>query len=189
MGACRCHSRTVQALRCVEVMSLLMQEHLGLLVEAGLQCYLSLWQAYAMQPDSLSAYAGYPAGLTPDGLQPLAAAADDANLAWRAARVAQQTGWGSDVFCPSPPPMFQLQLLVRDARVQYVPSLEETQAAVLGMVDAIVQAGQSVEDLAAKVRCVDWSGEGMLAVWATATTDTSAANAALPSAGQEPMLH
>jgi hypothetical protein len=49
--------------------------------------------------------------------------------------------------------MFQLQLLVREGRLQFVPSLEEVQGAVLGMVEAVLQAGGVFEDLAAKV-CV-----------------------------------
>ena len=47
--------------------------------------------------------------------------------------------------------MFQLQLLLRDGQLSFVPSLEEVQHAVLGIVDAVLQAGQSVEDLGAKV--------------------------------------
>jgi hypothetical protein len=48
----------MQAVRCVEVMSLLMQQHLRGLVEEGLRAYLQLWQEYAVQPGSLAAYAG-----------------------------------------------------------------------------------------------------------------------------------
>lgn len=92
---------------------------------------------------------GYPAGLTPEGLQPIR---DDANLAWKVSRQQQLTAWGSDLFCPSPAPLFQLQLLLRDNQLQFVPSLAEVQHTVLGCLDAILQAGQSVEDLGAKVR-------------------------------------
>jgi hypothetical protein len=86
--------------------------------------------------------------MAPEGLQCFK---DDANLAWRLARQQQLTAWGSDLFCPSPAPMFQLQLLLRADELSYVPSLQEVQHAVLGIVDAVVQAGQSVEDLGAKV--------------------------------------
>lgn len=48
----------LQALRCVEVMSLLMQQHLRSLVEAGLHAYLQMWEDYAVEPGSLMAYAG-----------------------------------------------------------------------------------------------------------------------------------
>lgn len=48
----------MQALRCVEVMSLLMQQHLRALVETGLQLYLQMWQEYEVQPGSHVAYAG-----------------------------------------------------------------------------------------------------------------------------------
>jgi hypothetical protein len=47
--------------------------------------------------------------------------------------------------------MFQLQLLLRDDELLFVPSLQEVQHTVLGIVDAVLQAGQSVEDLGAKV--------------------------------------
>lgn len=47
--------------------------------------------------------------------------------------------------------MFQLQLLLRGDELSFVPSLQEVQHTVLGIVDAVVQAGQSVEDLGAKV--------------------------------------
>lgn len=47
--------------------------------------------------------------------------------------------------------MFQLQLLLRDDKLLFVPSLQEVQHTVLGIVDAVLQAGQSVEDLGAKV--------------------------------------
>jgi len=42
----------------VEVLSLLMKQHLRSLVEAGLQAYLQLWQEYNVEPGSLMAYAG-----------------------------------------------------------------------------------------------------------------------------------
>lgn len=42
----------------MEVLSLLMKQHLRSLVEAGLQAYLQLWQEYDMEPGSLMAYAG-----------------------------------------------------------------------------------------------------------------------------------
>jgi hypothetical protein len=48
----------LQALRCVEVMSLLMKQHLRGLVEEGLQAYLQLWQEYQVEPGGLVAYAG-----------------------------------------------------------------------------------------------------------------------------------
>lgn len=48
----------LQALRCVEVVSLLMKQHLRGLVEEGLQAYLQLWQEYQGEPGSLVAYAG-----------------------------------------------------------------------------------------------------------------------------------
>jgi hypothetical protein len=47
--------------------------------------------------------------------------------------------------------MFQLQLLLRGSELLFVPSLHEVQHTVLGIVDALLQAGQSVEDLGAKV--------------------------------------
>lgn len=76
-----------------------------------------------------------------------AGTSDDANLA----RQQQLTAWGSDLFCPCPAPMFQLQLLLRGDELLFVPGLQEVQHTVLGIVDAIIQAGQSVEDLGAKV--------------------------------------
>lgn len=48
----------MQAVRCVEVMSLLMKQHLRGLVEEGLRAYLQLWQEYKVEPGSLVAYAG-----------------------------------------------------------------------------------------------------------------------------------
>lgn len=42
----------------MEVLSLLMKQHLRSLVEAGLQAYLQLWQEYNVEPGSLMAYAG-----------------------------------------------------------------------------------------------------------------------------------
>lgn len=200
----------MQAVRCVEVISLLMKQHLRGLVKEGLQAYLQLWQEYAVEPGSLAAYAGkpgactlkqepdrahcvpllpafplpaavrqprhaedlnnsggsqhqrrvrnlsvlvhcagLPASLTPEDLQ--ASTTDDANLAWRVARQQQLTAWGSDLFCPCPAPMFQLQLLLRGDELLFVPGLQEVQHTVLGIVDAIIQAGQAVEDLGAKV--------------------------------------
>lgn len=53
-----CSLSAVQALRCVEVMSLLMQQHLRALVETGLQLYLQMWQEYEVQPGSSVAFAG-----------------------------------------------------------------------------------------------------------------------------------
>lgn len=50
----------MQAVRCVEVISLLMKQHFRGLVEEGLQAYLQLWQEYAVEPGSLAAYAGIP---------------------------------------------------------------------------------------------------------------------------------
>lgn len=47
--------------------------------------------------------------------------------------------------------MFQLQLLLRDEQLQFVPSLQEVQDSAMGIVNAILQAGCSVEDLGAKV--------------------------------------
>lgn len=47
-----------QAIRCIEVISLLMQQHLRGLVLAGLEAYLGLWQDYQTQQDSLLAFAG-----------------------------------------------------------------------------------------------------------------------------------
>jgi hypothetical protein len=101
--------------------------------------------------------AGLPASLTPGDLQ--AGTTDDANLAWRVARQQQLTAWGSDLFCPCPAPMFQLQLLLRGDELLFVPGLQEVQHTVLGIVDAILQTGQSVEDLGAKVNklhCCCW---------------------------------
>jgi len=86
--------------------------------------------------------------MTPQGIVP---SQDDANLAWKVARQQQLAAWGSDLFCPSPSPMFQLQLQLRDDDLLFVPSLSEVQHAVLGIVDAVLQAGQSVEDLGSKV--------------------------------------
>lgn len=48
----------MQALHCVEVISLLMKQHLRGLVEGGLQAYLQLWKEYEVPPGSLVAYAG-----------------------------------------------------------------------------------------------------------------------------------
>jgi hypothetical protein len=47
-----------QALCCVQVMTLLMQQHLRALLEGGLAAYLDMWQAYAVEPGSLEACAG-----------------------------------------------------------------------------------------------------------------------------------
>lgn len=74
----------------------------------------------------------------------------DANLAWRATHSGLDA-WGSDLFCPSPPPLFQLQLLVRDGQLQLTPSLEDVRNAVMGVFDGIIKAGGTVEDLGAKV--------------------------------------
>lgn len=216
----RCSAVQLQALHCVEVMSLLMKQHLRTLVEAGLHAYLQMWLEYDVEPDSLAAYAGergqghgdgqvlvhcaqvrrsrafeiflflflrctlagnvcewnacasqhkpmgfrkmkresppppmlrcagYPDSATP---QHFVSAHEDANLAWKLSRRQQLTAWGSDLFCPSPPPMFQLQLLLRDDELLFLPSLEEVQHTVLGIVHAVIQAGQSVDDLGAKV--------------------------------------
>jgi molybdopterin-biosynthesis enzyme MoeA-like protein len=48
----------VQALHCVEVMSLLMRQYLRDKVEASLLHYQDFWQAYAIQQGSRTAYAG-----------------------------------------------------------------------------------------------------------------------------------
>jgi hypothetical protein len=95
--------------------------------------------------------AGFPDHLTPDDPdKPLTAALGDANLAWRATHTGLDA-WGSDLFCPSPPPLFQLQLLVREGVVQLVPSLDDVRGAVLRVFDGVIEAGQSVEDLGEKV--------------------------------------
>lgn len=95
--------------------------------------------------------AGYPDSLVPtDPDKPVTAALGDANLAWRATHTGLEA-WGSDLFCPSPPPLFHLQLLIRDGSVQLVPSLEDLRAGVMRVFDAVIEAGQSVEDLGEKV--------------------------------------
>lgn len=145
----------LHALRGVQVMALLMQQHLRTLVEAGLQAYLSMWQVYALEPGSLQAYAGYPASLLPEGVAAAVAAANAGSTADLVQPATCRTAWGADLFCPSPPPLFQLQLLVRNCQLpQFVPGLQDLQDAVLGMVDAIVSAGCFVEDVGANVRGV-----------------------------------
>lgn len=111
-------------------------------------------------PVAFPCFAGYPASMTPQGIVP---SQDDANLAWKVARQQQLTAWGSDLFCPCPSPMFQLQLQIRDDDLLFVPSLSEVQHAVLGIVDAVLQAGQSVKDLGAKVcgATSSFDGSGM----------------------------
>jgi hypothetical protein len=93
----------------------------------------------------------FPDHLTPDDPdKPLTAALGDANLAWRATHTGLDA-WGSDLFCPSPPPLFQLQLLVRGGAVQLMPSLDDVRGAVMRVFDGVIEAGQSVEDLGEKV--------------------------------------
>lgn len=95
--------------------------------------------------------AGFPDHRTPgDPDKPLTAELGEANLAWRATHSGLDA-WGSDLFCPSPPPLFQLQLLIRDGGVQLMPSLEGVRGAVLRVFDGMIEAGQSVEDLGEKV--------------------------------------
>uniref|UniRef100_A0A383V949 AAA+ ATPase domain-containing protein n=1 Tax=Tetradesmus obliquus TaxID=3088 RepID=A0A383V949_TETOB len=142
----------VQALHCVQVMSLLMRQYLRGKVEASLLHYQEFWQAYAIPQGSRVAYAGFPDHLTPDDPdKPLTAALGDANLAWRATHTGLDA-WGSDLFCPSPPPLFQLQLLVREGAVQLMPSLDDVRGAVLRVFDGMIEAGQSVEDLGEKAK-------------------------------------
>lgn len=98
--------------------------------------------------------AGFPDHLTPDDPdKPLTSALGDANLAWRATHTGLDA-WGSDLLCPSPPPLFQLQLLVREGAVQLMPSLDDVRGAVLRVFDGMIEAGQSVEDLGEKVGAV-----------------------------------
>jgi hypothetical protein len=101
-----------------------------------------------------SCTAGFPDHLTPDDPdKPRTAELGDANLAWRATHSGLDA-WGSDLFCPSPPPLFQLQLLVRDGTVQLVPGLDDVRGAVQRVFDGMIEAGQSVEDLGEKVRAI-----------------------------------
>jgi hypothetical protein len=95
--------------------------------------------------------AGYPDSLVPhDPEKPVTIALGDANLAWRATHE-MLDAWGSDLFCPNPPPIFQLHLVMKDSQLQLVPSLQEVRNAVLSVFNGIIEAGQSIEDLGAKV--------------------------------------
>lgn len=48
----------MQAMRCVEVISLLMQQHLRSLVVTGLEAYLQMWAAYEVHPGSHESLGG-----------------------------------------------------------------------------------------------------------------------------------
>ncbi len=151
----------MQAVCCVKVMALLMQQHLRDRVLSSLEAFCGLWRRYAITPGSAAAAAGYPQ-MPPSGpTQPLSTVEheeatsgfnDDANTTWRSTH-ALLRAWGEDLYRPAVPPMFATQLVITNSggELQLMPNLKELRDAVLGVITSIVEAGQTVEDLGAKV--------------------------------------
>lgn len=69
---------------------------------------------------------------------------------WRAAH-GPVTSWGGDLNCPVPTPVFAVSLVHRWGTLAFHPGLDQIQEGVLGSFDAVVEAGELVEDVAAKV--------------------------------------
>jgi hypothetical protein len=69
---------------------------------------------------------------------------------WRAAH-GPVTSWGGDLNCPVPTPVFAVSLVHRWGALAFHPGLDQIQEGVLSSFDAVVEAGELVEDVAAKV--------------------------------------
>jgi hypothetical protein len=84
----------------------------------------------------------------------------DVNWQWRLQHM-PVTSWGGDLYCPIPVPLFSVSLLVEGGQLTFSPALEELCDGVIHTFDAVIEAGQSVEDVAAKVCiCSPWRHAG-----------------------------
>ncbi|MEW5317509.1 MAG: hypothetical protein WDW38_008798 [Sanguina aurantia] len=59
--------------------------------------------------------------------------------------------WGADLFSPSPPPLFLLDLQVSHGSLVLEPSLEEVVAGVIRSFDRVITATQRVDDISVKI--------------------------------------
>ena len=126
--------------------------------EAGLQyksCLISR-SSVASMLYRFATFAGYPdAGVQEQlmgGCNSSGSSGYDVNWHWRLQHM-PVTSWGGDLHCPVPLPLFSVSLLVQNGQLAFSPALEELCDGVVHTFDAVIEAGQTVEDVAAKVRC------------------------------------
>lgn len=144
----------VQVMRFVKMISLIMADQLRSAVLGSIDEYVEFWKQYDFDAWQESARAGYHDDALPAAWQPKAPAAevpfsDDANAAWRRSHAVHK--WGEDLFTAVPPPLFTIQLLVKDSAIALSPDLPFLEEAVLASFEDIVTAVQSIDDISVKV--------------------------------------
>ncbi len=144
-----------QVMRFVKMLSLIMTDQLRTAVFGSIEQYRSFWRQYDFQLWEESMRAGYPDDHTPQDFDPEAcpskshAEVVDANTLYRSTHATGK--WGEDLFTADPPPLFSVQLLVRESEIRLVPSAEEVEAAVVRSFDEMITAAQSVDDISVKM--------------------------------------
>lgn len=98
---------------------------------------------------------GYPQDLIPildsnSDKENTSAQAAEANCSDDPMQNAQQK-WGEDMYCPMPPPVFKIKLIIEEGSLAFSPSLEQVGKGVLSCFDALMHRTSNIHDVAAKV--------------------------------------
>lgn len=63
-----------------------------------------------------------------------------------------QQKWGEDMYCPMPPPVFKIKLVIECESLVFFPSLEQVENGIISCFDALMHRTSNIHDVAAKVR-------------------------------------
>ncbi|KAK9829119.1 hypothetical protein WJX72_004004 [[Myrmecia] bisecta] len=119
-----------QMVRFVRMISLVMADQLRTIVLNSVSAYMDLWNTYDYPQGSPADLAGAPIELA-DG--------------------SFQGKWGADLYSPSPPPMFSIQLQADGGAFVFTPSLEELEGRIVQSFDDIMVRTAGIDDITAKI--------------------------------------